>query len=205
MKRVHIIIADPSTIMRRGLVALLQSSEINNIDIAEVGDIANIVVVSQRNTPDILIVNPAQMGTFSPQQYRAELGNENLRIIALKHTFTEPTISALYDDAITIYDSAESIIELISRVAAIEVESTAEGEADSRKVLSSREREIVICVVKGMTNKVIAETLFLSTHTVIAHRRNIAHKLQISSASGLTIYAIVNGLVNLEDIAKGAE
>ena len=48
-----------------------------------------------------------------------------------------------------------------------------------------------------MTNREIADRLFLSTHTVITHRRNIARKLQIHSASGLTIYAIVNKLVEL--------
>ncbi|WP_308586608.1 LuxR C-terminal-related transcriptional regulator, partial [uncultured Porphyromonas sp.] len=52
-----------------------------------------------------------------------------------------------------------------------------------------------------MTNKEIAEELFLSTHTVITHRRNIAKKLQIHSPSGLTIYAIMNKLVNLDEIA----
>ena len=66
--------------------------------------------------------------------------------------------------------------------------------------LSAREREIIVCVVKGMTNKQIADVLCISTHTVITHRRNIAAKLQIHSAAGLTIYAIVNKLVELSEI-----
>ena len=66
--------------------------------------------------------------------------------------------------------------------------------------LSQREKEIVVCVVKGMTNRQIAERLFLSVHTVITHRRNIAAKLQIRSAAGLTIYAIVHKLVELNDV-----
>lgn len=69
-----------------------------------------------------------------------------------------------------------------------------------REVLSQREKEIIVCVVKGMTNKQIAEQLFISTHTVITHRRNIASKLQIHSPSGLTIYAIVHKLVELNDV-----
>ena len=73
---------------------------------------------------------------------------------------------------------------------------------DEQQSLSSREKEIVVCVVKGMTNREIADHLFLSTHTVITHRRNIARKLQIHSASGLTIYAIVNKLVELGDIKQ---
>ncbi len=70
------------------------------------------------------------------------------------------------------------------------------------EALSSREKEIIICIVKGMTNKQIADHLFISTHTVISHRRNIANKLEIHSTAGLIIYAIVNNLVKLEEIAS---
>lgn len=68
--------------------------------------------------------------------------------------------------------------------------------------LSAREKEIIVCVVKGLTNKEIADELCISAHTVITHRRNIAAKLQIHSAAGLTIYAIVNKLVELNDIKE---
>ncbi len=68
--------------------------------------------------------------------------------------------------------------------------------------LSAREKEIITCVVKGLTNKQIADVLCISTHTVITHRRNIASKLQIHSAAGLTIYAIVNKLVDLSEIRE---
>ena len=60
----------------------------------------------------------------------------------------------------------------------------------------------MVCVVKGMTNKQIAERLCLSAHTVITHRRNIAGKLRIHSPAGLTIYAIVNKLVELDEIGE---
>lgn len=66
--------------------------------------------------------------------------------------------------------------------------------------LSEREKEIVRCVVKGLTNKEIAAKLFISVNTVLTHRKNISRKLNIHSVSGLTIYAIVNSLVNLEDV-----
>ena len=71
---------------------------------------------------------------------------------------------------------------------------------ERQEPLSAREREIIVCVVKGMTNKQIADVLCISTHTVITHRRNIAAKLQIHPAAGLTIYAIVNKLVELSEI-----
>lgn len=72
--------------------------------------------------------------------------------------------------------------------------------SSEQETLSAREKEIIACVVKGLTNKETAESLCLSIHTVITHRRNIARKLQIHSPAGLTIYAIVNKLVELTDI-----
>lgn len=75
-----------------------------------------------------------------------------------------------------------------------------EKEPAERKALSDREVELVRCVVRGLSNKEIAQELFISVNTVITHRKNIARKLNIHSASGLTIYAIVNGLVNLDEV-----
>lgn len=66
--------------------------------------------------------------------------------------------------------------------------------------LSQREKEIITCVVKGMSNKEIAEHLYISIHTVITHRKNIARKLQIHSPTLLTVYAIVNKLVDISEV-----
>lgn len=73
---------------------------------------------------------------------------------------------------------------------------------DKSDILSNREKDIIICITKGMNNKEIADYLFLSVHTVTTHRRNISNKLQIHSTAGLIIYAIANKLVNIEDIHK---
>ncbi len=74
------------------------------------------------------------------------------------------------------------------------------GGADNIELLSDRERDVIIGVVQGMQNKEIADNLCISINTVITHRRNIARKLQIHSAAGLTIYAIVNGLVDISSV-----
>lgn len=66
--------------------------------------------------------------------------------------------------------------------------------------LSDREKEVICHVVRGLSNKEIANKMFISANTVMTHRRNIARKLQIHSPAGLTIYAIVNGLINLDEV-----
>ena len=68
------------------------------------------------------------------------------------------------------------------------------------EVLSDREKDVIVSLVQGMTNKEIADHLCISINTVITHRRNIARKLQIHSPAGLTIYAIVNNLVDISTV-----
>lgn len=65
--------------------------------------------------------------------------------------------------------------------------------------LSVREKEVLLHIVKGLSNKEIADALCLSAHTVMSHRKNIVRKLNIHSIAGLTIYAIVNGIVTLDN------
>ena len=71
---------------------------------------------------------------------------------------------------------------------------------DDANALSEREREIIAYIVKGLTNKEIAAHLFLSINTILTHRKNISRKLDIHSVSGLTIYAIVNGIVKIDEV-----
>ena len=71
---------------------------------------------------------------------------------------------------------------------------------NSNESLSDREKDVIISVVQGMSNKEIADHLCISVNTVITHRRNIARKLQIHSPAGLTIYAIVNNLVDISSV-----
>lgn len=70
-------------------------------------------------------------------------------------------------------------------------------EEGGESALSPREREVVSCLATGLSNKEIASKLNISINTVITHRKNIAAKLSIHSVAGITIYAIVNNLVDI--------
>ena len=127
-----------------------------------------------------------------------ETGHLTLRCIALVTGALDDNFLKQYDEKFSLYDSIDQLRLKLNKVFETEtIEPDEENDA-----LSVREREILTCVVKGQTNKEIAQSLFLSTHTVITHRRNIARKLGIHSTAGLTIYAIVNKLIELDDIKK---
>ena len=80
-------------------------------------------------------------------------------------------------------------------------DKTADDAEDTSGTLTSREKEIIICLTKGLNNKEIADYLFLSPHTVATHRRNISNKLQIHTIAGLIIYAIANKLIKIEEVS----
>ena len=74
------------------------------------------------------------------------------------------------------------------------------GNNEGSDALGEREKDVIVALVQGMSNKEIADHLCISVNTVITHRRNIARKLQIHSPAGLTIYAIVNNLVDISAV-----
>ena len=120
-----------------------------------------------------------------------------MKCIALLYNIIDQPVLNQYDEYISIFITQDELLLKLERLQNLSLEIPAKEEQQS---LSAREKEIVVCVVKGMTNREIADKLFLSTHTVVTHRRNISRKLQVRSASGLTVYAIVNKLVKLNEV-----
>ena len=93
--------------------------------------------------------------------------------------------------------------ELLEKVHEIIRESGFEESSPPREgKLSEREKTILRYVALGFTNKEIAEKLFISMHTVITHRKNITRKIGIKTVSGLTVYALLNHLIEMEEIRE---
>lgn len=99
--------------------------------------------------------------------------------------------------SISINTREQKVKELVTELLDLNSESKPEL---AKNTLTDREIDILKCVAKGLSNKEIAESLHISIHTVITHRKNITTKLGIKSASGLTIFAILEGFVNPSEI-----
>lgn len=190
-------IAETSVIVRTGLALVLKRMQGMKILPIEVVSPESLADCMRLHKPDVLIINPAFPGYFDIRKFREDPQHAGVKCIALLCSMGDNSILKYYDDTFSLYDDPEDMKEKLNRMLNLSGQEDGRG---GQEVLSSREKEIVTCVVKGMTNKEIADALFLSTHTVITHRRNIARKLQIHSPAGLTIYAIVNKLVEIQDI-----
>jgi len=188
-------VAETSYIIRKGLVYVLSQlpSVAKVVELKEMEDIKYQLDLLQ---PDAVLINPMLLGHSSRQDIRQQLNlSKKIAIIALVYNLIDEQFYRSYDAVIRINESEAKIEETLNNCLNKELNSQSEQEE-----LSDREKEILISVVKGMSNKEIADHHNISIHTAITHRRNITRKLKVHSISGLTIYAIINKLVDISEI-----
>ena len=192
--KILIAVAESSVIVRSGLVSVLKRLPDMEVEVVEVTSKDGIRHCMEMHTPQILIVNPQLEGWFDVDAFR-QCYKQDVKLVSLLCSMVDSSQLKGYDERVTLFDDMASLEKKIT-----ELLNIADEEEPDQDALSQREKEIVGCIVRGMTNKEIAEKLFIAVHTVMTHRKNITRKLQIHSAAGLTIYAIVNKLVELSEV-----
>ena len=147
--------------------------------------------------PDVVIVDPAVFDFRSRKDGRLLISEQcDASVLALEGQAVTEDILRQYDGAVSLYDDAAGIVRKIhSAMDSRQPEPSGEGNE-----LSSREKEILVCVAQGMLNKEIADKFSLSIYTVITHRKNITRKTGIKTVAGLTVYAILNNLIDINSV-----
>lgn len=187
-----IVLIEPSEIVAAGITAIIE----RNPEFTVVKTLGNITYFNgAASDADIIIVNPAVIDYNDRLDVRSCLGAENAAIVAFTHISLEDNVMRQYNECIGIYDNSTRIIQKLKNA----IEENAQTPKSDINELSSRERDILAAVAKGLTNKEIADEFNISIYTVISHRRNISQKLGINSIPGLTVYAIMNKLVDMSD------
>ena len=197
MKITKILIAEPSPIISSGLSAFF--NDMNQITVASVVD--NIEDLQDKiivHNPDILIINPMMLGYMINNFVRQISQNyPNVNRVALVTSYIDKNILKDFKEVIELSDNKQKVINKILNLQNNNDESASQNESVD---LSNREIDVLVCVAKGMTNKDISDMLNISIHTVITHRKNIVKKTGIKSVSGLTVYALLNNLVEESEI-----
>ena len=190
-------------------VIICEASEIISIGLAEIIDnMAQFDVVTRLDSPEhlsekitasdanLLIIDPTLLG-FHNREFLSQLGKEHpqLIMIALTTSYLDHSMLTPYHGVIEINDTRSKLIGKMNEFA----QSEATKNADDVE-LSKRETDVLVAVAKGMMNKEIADQMNISIHTVISHRKNITRKTGIKSVSGLTVYALLNNLIDEKDL-----
>ncbi len=196
-RNINIAILEPSYLIFEGLATFL-GKNIGNCHIERAESLNDLMQVSLRRPIDLVMVNPGHIlqNGKTLQSVRGEMGSA--KWIGLVYSFYDPQLLLQFDGNIYINDSPKVISELIERLAREEENS---DQPQHQEALSQRETEVLKLLAKGLANKEIADKLNISIHTVISHRKNITLKTGIKSVSGLTIFAVINGLVNLGELS----
>lgn len=190
MRHITFALLLPSAIHSAGIISVLRKFPDSSNTIKELSA-ENYIEEIDRLHPSVIIVDPLACGV-DWEHLKNESGS---RVVALLSQKMPKSNLSFFDDTISVYDAPEQIHETIGR------NITDERNNDDRgKGLSPREKEVIIGIVKGLSNKEIAAMMNVSVNTVMTHRRNIAAKLHIHTPAGLTIYAIVSNLVSLDEI-----
>lgn len=147
--------------------------------------------------PDAVIVDPAIFDYASRGSVKARVAEySDAAVIAFTTVPMDEEQQRQFDGVIGLMDTPPAVIKKVR--AALEDRTEvpkAEGEE-----LSQREKEILICVAKGMLNKEIADLYNISIYTVITHRKNITRKTGIKTVAGLTVYALLNNLIDMNSV-----
>lgn len=197
MKINKLIIVEPSPIIAAGLMKFFEDlNQVQLVSIVEnLNDLNDKMIVYN---PDLLIINPIVFGFSNYNQIKQYTSNyPNTIFVALVSTFVDKNMLKYFKESIDLSDNKQKVFNKI--IALINKNDEASSQNESIE-LSNREIDVLVCIAKGMTNKDISDMLNISVHTVITHRKNIVKKTGIKSVSGLTVYALINNLVEESEI-----
>lgn len=192
-----IVVADPSPTVLIGLSYMIK--ELPDYEVVlKSTDMHTVMTRIHLTNPDILIINPLMID-YSKRMMIRDIFHDlpGMKVIAFASIYFESPLLKQYDGVIEINDNLQRIKSTLSQVIR---SSRKQLEDNDSPMLSEREKEVLVCLSQGKKNNEIADKLNISVHTVITHRKNIIRKTGIKSVAALTVYAILNNLIDEKDI-----
>lgn len=194
---VHIALLETSRVICEGIQSILYQSPELDARVHRVENLEDLNELLLDHSINILIANPVHFVNREKEirAIRKEYPTLAVAVIdyGMMHQLPLP-----HDATFSLYDTPDHIIQTLLKLVNKNRLFCHTHQQDDN--LTKREVEVLIGVVNGQLNKEIAESLNISVHTVVRHRKNITTKTGIRSQSGLTIYAISKKIVNIEDI-----
>jgi DNA-binding NarL/FixJ family response regulator len=196
-EKITIALIESSYLLRSGIDQLLR--ELPGAQLVEVYDGTEKKLLKKIESlkPDCIIINPEAI-SGSLNSFIACL-NKEITIVGLMSDQTATQIQSRFKYHLYMEKGKHELLNSISQIVGRE---NGRKPVHSNDLLTEREITILKFVTLGLTNQEIAEKLFLSIHTVMTHRKNITKKLGIKTVSGLTVYAILNKIIEIQDVGQ---
>ncbi|SHF30320.1 DNA-binding response regulator, NarL/FixJ family, contains REC and HTH domains [Mariniphaga anaerophila] len=190
-----IFIIHSSEIVRKGINAILRIYF--NTEIVMLEKKEELKGFCELTGQEIIIIYENTADSTNTNFFQLQ-GNNQVKWIAFLNDHEEPAQALPFCKFyITTKTQASQLQKMVSRCWD---KTRRHPKTSDSEELTTREKDVLKLVALGHSNKVIAEKLFISIHTVISHRKNITEKTGIKSISGLTVYAILNNLIDTETI-----
>lgn len=195
MSKVTFIIAERSYVIRTGLIKIINGFPETSV-IKEIAEVKNLTKLVTNNNPDILIINAKLIDDADDDLRKMFTQRVKTKFVIFVGTRRENQHFPYFDEKISVDEGKDEITKKIQNLitAALPEKHNAENSE-----LSEREKDVVKQIALGNTNKEIGDLLFISAHTVITHRKNITRKLGIKTVSGITVYAILNNIIEIDE------
>lgn len=151
------------------------------------------------NKPDIVIIDPMAITDILIPFLRELDDDPEIIKIGLINSATDHNIKSRFSHTL---NTQENKLLLVEKLQSIVGKSSLNTE--NEQLISKRETEILRYLVMGFTNQEVADKLFLSIHTVMTHRKKINKKLGIKTVSGLTVYALMNNIIDIREVERNS-
>ena len=199
MTKKRVVVIEPSPAIRLGVSSLLEA---DGSELSVVGAFCDLEAFhkgAHRMEFDIVLINPTLVSFYRRFNVREMFSDHpDAALAAIVYGYVDSATLDSFDGVLDIYDNGETMVQKLKKTAGEAIGHAAGG--GDNPGLSEREKEILVAVARGMTNKLIADRHNISIHTVISHRKNITRKTGIKTVSGLTMYAVFNNLVPQEEL-----
>ena len=215
---ISVLIADNNYLSRLGLYTLLSSSANFEVDYTEDDNFENLIACIKKNKPRILVLDFQSLNFNAKQISVLTKTFKRLQVLAITDYMSKSEMQSALDNGVRSYLLKEcdkdEIIEalhatyngerfLCGKVAYF-LSSTEELNIIKPQLdkvscqglgITDRELDVIRLISEGLSNKLIADRLELSTHTVNTHRKNIMTKLDIPNTAGIVMFAVKNKLL----------
>nr|WP_319510052.1 response regulator transcription factor [uncultured Draconibacterium sp.] len=196
-KLCKILVIEPSAIVREGITAIIGGMK-DDIEFSYAETVEESLKFGQTNLFKMVLVNPVTLNNSKKHLHNLFAQYNKTNVIGLISNHYDRNLSDNFADNIFVTDRHETITQIISK----HFNTAPAATNDIDNTLSEREIDVLKLLATGKSNKEIAEQLFISIHTVISHRKNISNKIGVKSTAALVIYAVANGIIDVDGFTE---